>query len=88
MKTPAARRVEAAAPIVRLLDAPDEPGVPSAAGPAAGVARRADSDILARATAEEMTRRGPKPRLHEFAGVGHVGVRASETCRRCSPFIV
>ena len=33
--------------------------------------RGADSDILARATAEEMTRRGPKPRLHEFAGVGH-----------------
>jgi len=47
MKTPAASRVEAAAPIVRLLDAPDEPGVPSAAGPAAGAARRADSDPVA-----------------------------------------
>jgi len=47
MKTPAASRVEAAAPIVRLLDAPDEPGVPSAAGPPAGVARRADSDPVA-----------------------------------------
>jgi pimeloyl-ACP methyl ester carboxylesterase len=33
--------------------------------------RGADSDLLSRATAEEMTRRGPKPRLHEFAGVGH-----------------
>ena len=33
--------------------------------------RGAHSDILARATAEEMTRRGPKPRLHEFASVGH-----------------
>ena len=33
--------------------------------------RGAHSDILARATAEEMTRRGPKPRLHEFTGVGH-----------------
>ncbi|MCE9661507.1 MAG: alpha/beta hydrolase [Burkholderiales bacterium] len=33
--------------------------------------RGAASDILARATAEEMTRRGPKPRLHEFAGIGH-----------------
>jgi pimeloyl-ACP methyl ester carboxylesterase len=29
------------------------------------------SDLLARATAEEMTRRGPKPRLAEIAGVGH-----------------
>ena len=33
--------------------------------------RGAQSDLLSRATAEEMTRRGPKPRLHEFAGVGH-----------------
>ena len=33
--------------------------------------RGADSDLLSRATAEEMTRRGPKPRLHEFASVGH-----------------
>ena len=29
------------------------------------------SDLLSRATAEEMTRRGPKPRLVEIAGVGH-----------------
>jgi pimeloyl-ACP methyl ester carboxylesterase len=33
--------------------------------------RGADSDILSRATAEAMTGRGPKARLHEFAGVGH-----------------
>jgi pimeloyl-ACP methyl ester carboxylesterase len=29
------------------------------------------SDLLSRATAEEMTRRGPQPRLVEIAGVGH-----------------
>jgi pimeloyl-ACP methyl ester carboxylesterase len=29
------------------------------------------SDLLSRATAEEMTRRGPKPQLVEIAGVGH-----------------
>jgi len=29
------------------------------------------SDLLSHATAEEMTRRGPKPRLVEIAGVGH-----------------
>lgn len=29
------------------------------------------SDLLSRATAEEMTRRGPRPRLVEIAGVGH-----------------
>ena len=33
--------------------------------------RGAQSDLLSRATAEEMTRRGPKPRLVEIAGVGH-----------------
>ena len=33
--------------------------------------RGAASDLLARATAEEMTRRGPRPRLVEFPGVGH-----------------
>jgi pimeloyl-ACP methyl ester carboxylesterase len=33
--------------------------------------RGAQSDILPRETALEMTRRGPKPRLVEFAGVGH-----------------
>jgi pimeloyl-ACP methyl ester carboxylesterase len=33
--------------------------------------RGGQSDLLSRATAEEMTRRGPRPRLVEFAGVGH-----------------
>ena len=33
--------------------------------------RGADSDLLTRETAEAMTRRGPRARLHEFEGVGH-----------------
>jgi len=33
--------------------------------------RGADSDLLTRATAQAMTARGPKARLHEFAEVGH-----------------
>ncbi|HEY0825343.1 MAG TPA: alpha/beta hydrolase [Ramlibacter sp.] len=33
--------------------------------------RGADSDLLSHATAQEMTRRGPQPRLVEFPGVGH-----------------
>lgn len=33
--------------------------------------RGAESDLLSHATAEEMCRRGPRPRLVEFAGVGH-----------------
>jgi pimeloyl-ACP methyl ester carboxylesterase len=33
--------------------------------------RGEQSDLLSRATAEEMTRRGPKPVLREIAGVGH-----------------
>jgi pimeloyl-ACP methyl ester carboxylesterase len=33
--------------------------------------RGADSDLLTRETALEMTRRGPRARLHEFAQVGH-----------------
>jgi pimeloyl-ACP methyl ester carboxylesterase len=33
--------------------------------------RGEESDLLSRATAEEMTRRGPKPQLAEIAGVGH-----------------
>ncbi len=33
--------------------------------------RGADSDLLTLATAQAMTARGPKARLHEFAGVGH-----------------
>jgi pimeloyl-ACP methyl ester carboxylesterase len=35
------------------------------------VLRGAESDLLARETAEEMTRRGPKAQLIEFAGCGH-----------------
>jgi len=33
--------------------------------------RGAESDLLTRATADAMTARGPRARLHEFAGVGH-----------------
>jgi pimeloyl-ACP methyl ester carboxylesterase len=33
--------------------------------------RGAQSDLLSRATADEMARRGPKPRIVEFEGVGH-----------------
>ena len=33
--------------------------------------RGVDSDLLSRPTAEQMTQRGPKARLVEFAGVGH-----------------
>ena len=33
--------------------------------------RGADSDLLAAATAQRMTERGPKARLHQFPGVGH-----------------
>ncbi|MBX3604634.1 MAG: alpha/beta hydrolase [Piscinibacter sp.] len=33
--------------------------------------RGAESDLLSPATAQAMTQRGPKARLHEFAGVGH-----------------
>ncbi len=33
--------------------------------------RGAESDLLSLETAQAMTARGPKPRLHEFAGVGH-----------------
>jgi len=33
--------------------------------------RGADSDLLSLATAQAMTQRGPRARLHQFAGVGH-----------------
>jgi pimeloyl-ACP methyl ester carboxylesterase len=33
--------------------------------------RGADSDLLSLATAQAMTRRGPRAQLHQFAGVGH-----------------
>jgi pimeloyl-ACP methyl ester carboxylesterase len=35
------------------------------------VLRGADSDVLAPATAAAMASRGPKARVHEFAGIGH-----------------
>jgi pimeloyl-ACP methyl ester carboxylesterase len=35
------------------------------------VLRGAESDLLARATADAMAQRGPRAQLHEFAGVGH-----------------
>ena len=35
------------------------------------VLRGADSDVLSLATAEAMMARGPRARLHQFAGVGH-----------------
>jgi pimeloyl-ACP methyl ester carboxylesterase len=35
------------------------------------ITRGADSDLLSRETADEMTRRGPHARLVEFDGVGH-----------------
>ncbi|HWI10771.1 MAG TPA: alpha/beta hydrolase [Burkholderiaceae bacterium] len=35
------------------------------------VLRGTESDVLARDTAQAMTQRGPKARLHEFAGIGH-----------------
>jgi pimeloyl-ACP methyl ester carboxylesterase len=35
------------------------------------VIRGAQSDLLSKATAEEMTRRGPKAKLVELPGIGH-----------------
>ena len=35
------------------------------------ILRGADSDLLSRATADEMRSRGPKARVHEIIGVGH-----------------
>jgi len=40
--------------------------------------RGADSDLLSPATATAMTQRGPKARLHEFAGVGHAPTLVSD----------
>ena len=37
------------------------------------------SDVLSPAVARKMTTRGPKPRLVEFANVGHAPTLASET---------
>jgi pimeloyl-ACP methyl ester carboxylesterase len=35
------------------------------------VTRGAESDLLARATADAMAQRGPRAQVREFAGVGH-----------------
>jgi pimeloyl-ACP methyl ester carboxylesterase len=35
------------------------------------VLRGAESDLLSKETAEAMSQRGPKPRVHELPGVGH-----------------
>ena len=40
--------------------------------------RGAESDLLTRETAQSMTERGPRARLHEFAGVGHAPTLVSE----------
>jgi pimeloyl-ACP methyl ester carboxylesterase len=40
--------------------------------------RGAESDLLLRDTALEMTQRGPKPKLIEFAGIGHAPVLMAE----------
>jgi pimeloyl-ACP methyl ester carboxylesterase len=51
--------------------------------------RGADSDLLSRATADEMTRRGPKARLLEFAGVGHAPMFvAPEQVQALSDFLL
>ena len=42
------------------------------------VVRGADSDLLLRTTAEEMTQRGPRAQLVEFAGVGHAPALMAE----------
>ena len=42
------------------------------------VLRGADSDVLPRAVADEMQRRGPRPRVEEFSGFGHAPTLASE----------
>ncbi len=41
--------------------------------------RGARSDLLTRATAEEMMRRGPRPQLLEFEGVGHAPTLVNDT---------
>ena len=42
------------------------------------VLRGEQSDLLLRATAEEMTLRGPKARLVEFDGIGHAPMLMSD----------
>jgi pimeloyl-ACP methyl ester carboxylesterase len=42
------------------------------------VIRGAESDLLSRATADEMQSRGPRPRIVEFAGIGHAPMLMSD----------
>jgi pimeloyl-ACP methyl ester carboxylesterase len=44
--------------------------------------RGAESDLLSPATARAMTERGPRARLHEFAGVGHAPMLVQPDQRR------
>lgn len=44
--------------------------------------RGADSDLLTRATAEQMVLRGPRARLLEFAGVGHAPTLVADDQRQ------
>jgi pimeloyl-ACP methyl ester carboxylesterase len=51
--------------------------------------RGADSDLLLHETAVEMTQRGPKPQLVEFAGVGHApALMADEQIAAVRKFLV
>jgi len=45
--------------------------------------RGAQSDLLSRETAQEMTRRGPHARLVEFEGVGHAPTLIAEDQVAC-----
>lgn len=51
--------------------------------------RGAESDVLPREVALEMTRRGPRPRLVEFAGVGHApALMAEDQIRAVREFLL
>ena len=51
--------------------------------------RGTESDLLLRDTAEQMTRRGPCPRLVEFAGVGHApALMADDQIRAVRDFLL
>jgi pimeloyl-ACP methyl ester carboxylesterase len=51
--------------------------------------RGAESDLLPRATADEMQKRGPRPRMIEFAGVGHAPMlMANDQIRAVQDFLL
>jgi len=53
------------------------------------VIRGAGSDLLRRADAEAMTRRGPSARLVEFPGIGHApALMASDQIAAISDFLL